>query len=329
MKNRLSLLGITVVILIAISIQFQSCGKAEFSEARSGSATITKHEVGNGDFYAGKPQSFNYFDPRQPCLESSIATNVLPNRQIQIKEEGPIFLVRDACRDIDPAPISRDVIAFGQDLTNFTFEGQAFVAQADPLAFDILPTQCPTGLTATGSKPANLFVNPLSLDALEWTRPGLLAELFGSVLAMPRYRVARSDASNLEFYRRISQKFSLDPGTRYAVNFVIAQGNTNSASIIHWDTGLNAFDVRLDFASGTLSQESMSGFTDGGATTRVSRLGSAYLSSVFFTAPPNVGAIEIGVTPTNYVAGSPQNGQVGDHIFVSGASMYRVADYCR
>lgn len=324
MKNSLLNAILAGAVLASVVLGFQNCDMV--GKKYKPSAPTPR---GNGDFYTGKTNVYAYFDAVAPCSSVSSAGRPFPNRLIQYNSESnTAYLVRDACNDLEPVLIP--VADFLVDLSanTISYQGQEFDLQPNFSPFNIMPLACPAPLTRiAASAPTNFIAGELNLSPPVWTQnSGIESSMFGTIEALPRFQVRRNDSTFLEFWRRLSQYVPLEPG-RYAVSFLVSQGNTSSATIAYWDTDNHEFVAHVDFATGQAVVTNIVGFP-GGVTATVAPYGVGYNLTVFFDKTTPLSSPEIGVAPTNYVALNPQAGQVGDFVYMTAGSVRKVSDYC-
>lgn len=325
--NRSQLI-VVLFAMLTVGTLFQSCGNVlDFGSKE----TSSQAPRGNGDFYTGKTDMYAYFDANTPCANVGNQGRPFPNRQIQYYPDlGAAFLVRENCKDLEPLQLGASDYRYDAGANTIAYQGQIYNLQTDPEEWNKIPLACPVGMSPTGAMATNAFNSPMQITAPGWSmNPGIQSYLFGSLEALPRYRVQRTDANYLEHWRRTSQYVPLNANQQYSISFLVSQGNTSAASIMYWDTDTYQFVVRLDFLTGVPVISYQPGFAPGSITATAQPYGNGYNLTVFFVTPPTTGAPEIGVTPTyTHVGPTAPPGALGDYLHVTAGGLRQVNAYC-
>lgn len=322
-SKKVQMIWVVLVASALGTIAFNNCTGATFSSVSLQSANTG----GSGDYYTGKPGYFLQHEETNPCSQIDTTGARFPNRQIFAQGGNP-FLVRDNCQDIEPLAIPVGEIQIFNGGDRLVYKGQSFAIEPDLSKFDVADLSCPAGLSPSGATPVNLFASPLNWSAPEWTwvRPEINAVLFGSLNALPRFRieVSSQDPSVLfDWYRLGQVTKALKPVTQYTSQFFLSKGNTQGAKIIYYEGSHGSFEVSVDLTTGATNST-----TSGILLTEVNSVpsGVGYLINITFKTSAQVAAGDFGVAPSRL--GPDYSVQIGDFVYGTAAKWFEVDSFC-
>jgi hypothetical protein len=308
------------IFLMLLVVPYQNCSsKIQFL----GPSQKSQMSGGNGDSYSGKPGTFLYFDHAAQCTKLDKNGQPFPNSQIFVT--GTIAsLVRVDCHDIEPIVLDPSTYTLDAVTGTVVYQGRTFDYQTDLTVYVKTDIPCPSGMSPiANAMPTNMINDALQWSSSNWISGYNSVALFGSIEALPRYRIERTDPLRLENWRRVSQLKFLVAGEMYAFSTVLLPGNTDNAILHYYYGDSNQFGVNVNIPTGATQFSHNIGMP--GVTAASSPYGAGRLVTVFFTAPVGANGSDVGVATSNPTS---MPASVGDYVYATAGSLQLVNSYC-
>lgn len=318
LTHRLAWLGLGLLTVVG----FQNCSKTtEFSDDRPSGQLLNAAGNGNGDAYGGKPIIFRHFDLNQPCADTNVTGQPLPNAEIFLYQgSSGGHLVRKECRDIAPVALAGTDVSVQPDST-VRYGAMSFQSHV-PADFEVMAALCPAGRAPLASPVRqNMMISGLNLlDTANWGSDGVQLALDGTIAGLPAYRVTRTLGGSSNDFMRPDQYVFYEPNTTYAASFFVKKGNASEATFIMYDSNpvVVSTSATLDLNTGAATVLASDRLTNVTATSRP--IAGGFFLTVYFMTGSTVRGGDIGI-----VASSTN---VGDSIFVTGAQVEKVSLFC-